>query len=171
MTAFALPPATIRTQRDVSPDAPQHRVLRELLWQRVPELADGVIEIVAIARERGIGAKVAVRSTTLGITADGACIGLHGQRIRDVERLAGERVGIIRFHPNPCRFAANALRVPVLSVSANDRGPRRITITVAPEHLSRALGKGGWNVRLAVKLTGWAITVCTPQERPVSVRP
>ena len=163
MTPLAARPAPVpRAVAGASPNARPNRRLRNLFCDRVPEVADGVVQIVSIARDPGACAKVAVYSCVPGVNADGVCIGWRGQRVRDIEsRLAGESITIVRFDADPCRFVVNALRVPVFSASVTAGARRRITVVVENPYFRRALGKEGRNVRLAAKLTGWAITVCT----------
>jgi transcription termination/antitermination protein NusA len=141
--------------------------LQEALTARVPELAQHSVEIVAVAREPGLWAKVAVRSHVPGMNAVGICIGWAGVRIADVEkRLHGERVSIVDFDSDPTRYVINALAIRSATAEITDADHRRIRVYVDPTDCPRALGKAGHNVRLARQLTGWAIYICTSDGGP-----
>ena len=134
------------------------RLLDYLLRQEIPEVANGIVEIKAIAREAGQRSKVAVYSTNSNVDPIGACIGHRGNRIQAVTgELGRERVDVILWDGNTRDFIRNALspaKVGLIEVSP-DRG--EATVTVTPDQLSLAIGKGGQNVRLAAKLTGFKI--------------
>ncbi len=134
------------------------RLLDYLLRQEIPEVANGIVEVKAIAREAGQRSKVAVYSNNSNVDPIGACIGHRGNRIQAVTgELGRERVDVILWDGNTREFIRNALspaKVGLIEVST-DRG--EATVTVTPDQLSLAIGKGGQNVRLAAKLTGFKI--------------
>lgn len=132
--------------------------LRAALHDRIPELADDLIEIVAVARDPGRCAKVAVRARIPGVNPVGACIGWGGLRISDVEkRLNGERVSIVAYDPDPATFVASALGLPSATTQITDPAHHEIQVRVDADDYPRALGKYGHNLRLAGRLTQWRI--------------
>jgi N utilization substance protein A len=136
-------------------------LVRKLFALEVPEIADGSVEIVAVAREAGHRSKIAVTSRMPGLNAKGACIGPMGQRVRNVmSELSGEKIDIIDFDEDPARFVANALSpAKVVSVSVIDEATRAARVVVPDFQLSLAIGKEGQNARLAARLTGWRIDI------------
>ena len=136
-------------------------LVRKLFTVEVPEIADGSVEIIAVARESGHRSKIAVRSTVNGLNAKGACIGPMGQRVRNVmSELAGEKIDIIDFDEDPARFVGNALSPSkVVSVTVVDAVARAARVVVPDYQLSLAIGKEGQNARLAARLTGWRIDI------------
>jgi len=136
-------------------------LVRKLFALEVPEVADGTVEIVALAREAGHRTKMAVRSTVPGVNAKGACIGPMGQRVRAVvAELHGEKIDIIDHSDDPATFVAAALSpAKVSSVDAIDLDTRSARVVVPDYQLSLAIGKEGQNARLAAKLTGWRIDI------------
>ena len=131
----------------------------------VPEVADRVIEIEAIAREPGHRTKVAVSSVDTRVDAVGACVGIRGSRIKNiVEEVAGEKIDIVRFNESPQVFIANALKPAEVKEILLNRDINRATVLVAEDQLSLAIGKKGQNVRLAARLSGWNIDILTPGE-------
>jgi len=136
-------------------------LVRKLFSLEVPEIADGSVEIVAVAREAGHRSKIAVRSKVAGLNAKGACIGPMGQRVRNVmSELSGEKIDIIDFDEDPARFVANALSPSkVVSVEVVDAATRSARVIVPDFQLSLAIGKEGQNARLAARLTGWRIDI------------
>ena len=136
-------------------------LVRGLFAQEVPEVADGSVEIVALAREAGHRTKVAVRSTVAGLGAKGACIGPVGSRVRAVTaELHGEKIDIVDWSPDPARFVASALSpARVSSVEVVDSVLRSARVVVPDYQLSLAIGKEGQNARLAARLTGWRIDI------------
>jgi transcription termination/antitermination protein NusA len=136
-------------------------LVRKLFALEVPEVADGTVEIVALAREAGHRSKVAVRSTVPGVNAKGACIGPMGARVRAVvNELHGEKIDIIDYSDDPARFVAAALSpAKVGSVEVIDLAARSARVVVPDYQLSLAIGKEGQNARLAAKLTGWRIDI------------
>ncbi len=136
-------------------------LVRKLFSLEVPEIAEGSVEIVAVAREAGHRSKIAVRSKVSGLNAKGACIGPMGQRVRNVmSELSGEKIDIIDFDEEPARFVANALSpAKVMSVTVIDAATRAARVVVPDFQLSLAIGKEGQNARLAARLTGWRIDI------------
>jgi N utilization substance protein A len=136
-------------------------LVRKLFSLEVPEIADGAVEIVAVAREAGHRSKIAVTSRMPGLNAKGACIGPMGQRVRNVmSELSGEKIDIIDYDEDPARFVANALSpAKVVSVSVIDEAGRAARVVVPDFQLSLAIGKEGQNARLAARLTGWRIDI------------
>ena len=136
-------------------------LVRKLFALEVPEVADGSVEIVAVAREAGHRSKIAVRSSVPGLNAKGACIGPVGSRVRAVTtELHGEKIDIVDYHEDPARFVAEALSPSrVSSVQVVDLTTRSARVIVPDYQLSLAIGKEGQNARLAAKLTGWRIDI------------
>ncbi len=136
-------------------------LVRKLFALEVPEIADGSVDIVAVAREAGHRSKIAVTSRVSGLNAKGACIGPMGQRVRNVmSELSGEKIDIIDFDDDPARFVANALSpAKVVSVTVIDENTRAARVVVPDFQLSLAIGKEGQNARLAARLTGWRIDI------------
>jgi N utilization substance protein A len=136
-------------------------LVRRLFALEVPEIADGTVEIVALAREAGHRSKVAVRTGVPGVNAKGACIGPMGQRVRAVvAELHGEKIDIIDWNEDPAAFVAAALSpARVSSVEVVDLAARSARVVVPDYQLSLAIGKEGQNARLAAKLTGWRIDI------------
>jgi N utilization substance protein A len=145
-------------------------LVRALFRFEVPEIADGTVEIAALAREAGHRTKIAVRSTVPGVNAKGACIGPMGARVRAVmTELKGEKIDIVDFSEDPARFVGAALSpARVQSVEIVDAAARTARVVVPDYQLSLAIGKEGQNARLAAKLTGWRIDIRpdTEQARP-----
>jgi N utilization substance protein A len=136
-------------------------LVRKLFALEVPEIAEGSVEIVAVAREAGHRSKIAVASQVPGLNAKGACIGPMGQRVRNVmSELAGEKIDIIDYDEDPARFVGNALSpAKVVSVTVIDQATRAARVVVPDFQLSLAIGKEGQNARLAARLTGWRIDI------------
>ncbi|QEM27542.1 transcription termination/antitermination protein NusA [Rhodococcus qingshengii] len=136
-------------------------LVRKLFALEVPEIADGSVEIINVAREAGHRSKIAVASRVQGLNAKGACIGPMGQRVRNVmSELAGEKIDIIDFDEDPATFVGNALSPSkVVSVTVVDPEARAARVIVPDFQLSLAIGKEGQNARLAARLTGWRIDI------------
>jgi N utilization substance protein A len=136
-------------------------LVRKLFALEAPEVADGSVEIVALAREAGHRTKIAVRATKPGVNAKGACIGPMGQRVRSVvTELHGEKIDIIDWSEDPAAFVGAALSpARVESVEVVDLAGRSARVVVPDYQLSLAIGKEGQNARLAAKLTGWRIDI------------
>ncbi len=143
-------------------------LVRLLFALEAPEIADGSVEIVAIAREAGHRSKIAVRATVPGVNAKGACIGPMGQRVRNViHELHGEKIDIIDHSEDPAEFIAHALSPSqVKGVTLVDPNARAARVVVPDFQLSLAIGKEGQNARLAAKLTGWRIDIRSDTELP-----
>ncbi|MGK5738980.1 transcription termination factor NusA [Micromonospora sp. URMC 103] len=142
-------------------------LVKKLFALEVPEIADGTVEIGAIAREAGHRTKIAVRSTTPGVNAKGACIGPMGQRVRAVmSELHGEKIDIIDWSDDPATFVGNALSpAKALRVEVVDLAGRAARVTVPDFQLSLAIGREGQNARLAARLTGWRIDIHSDAEQ------
>lgn len=135
------------------------KFLEQLFALEVPEIAAGTVEIKAIAREAGARSKIAVASNQEGIDPIGSCVGQKGTRVSAViSELGGEKIDIIEWADDAAKFIANSLSpAKIVNVEAGDR--REAKVLVNEDQLSLAIGKGGQNVRLAAKLTGWKIDV------------
>jgi len=138
------------------------KFLIELFKIEVPEVGQGLIEILGAARDPGLRAKIAVRSHDTRIDPVGACVGMRGSRVQAVSNeLAGERVDIILYDENPAQFVINAMSpAEVLSIVV-DEDTHTMDLAVDEEKLSQAIGRGGQNIRLASELTGWQLNVMT----------
>jgi N utilization substance protein A len=136
-------------------------LVKKLFAMEVPEIADGTVEIAAIAREAGHRTKVAVRSNSPAVRARGACIGPMGSRVRAVvTELHGEKIDIVDWDPDPATFVGNALSpAQVVSVSIVDEATKSARVIVPDFQQSLAIGKEGQNARLANRLTGWRIDI------------
>lgn len=136
-------------------------LLRRLFEQEVPEVYDGLVEIVSVAREAGDRSKVAVRSTDPNIDAVGTCVGPKGQRVQAiVNELKGENMDIVEWDEDPAVFIANALNPSqVVDVIFDEQNPKACTVVVPDYQLSLAIGKRGQNARLAAKLTNHKIDI------------
>jgi len=136
-------------------------LVRKLFELEVPEIADGTVEIMSLAREAGHRSKMAVRATVPGVNAKGACIGPMGARVRAVmSELRGEKIDIVDWAEDPATFVGNALSPSrVVSVTVVDEEARAARVVVPDFHLSLAIGKEGQNARLAARLTGWRIDI------------
>ncbi|WP_211589132.1 transcription termination factor NusA [Microbispora sp. H11081] len=136
-------------------------LVKKLFALEVPEIADGTVEIAAIAREAGHRTKIAVRSRKPGVNAKGACIGPMGSRVRNVmTELHGEKIDIIDWSEDPAEFVGNALSPARVSrVEVVDADSRTARVIVPDYQLSLAIGKEGQNARLANRLTGWRIDI------------
>ncbi|HCA85134.1 MAG TPA: transcription termination/antitermination protein NusA [Streptomyces sp.] len=143
-------------------------LVRKLFAMEVPEIADGSVEIAAIAREAGHRTKIAVRSTRAGLNAKGACIGPMGGRVRAVmAELLGEKIDIVDWSDDPAELVAHALSPARVSrVDIVDLAARSARVIVPDYQLSLAIGKEGQNARLAARLTGWRIDIRPDTEQP-----
>src|SRR3954464_8169917 len=136
-------------------------LVKKLFALEAPEVADGSVEIVAVAREAGHRTKIAVRATRAGLNAKGACIGPLGSRVRAVmAELHGEKIDIVDWSEDPAEMVGNALSpARVSSVTIVDLEARAARVVVPDYQLSLAIGKEGQNARLAARLTGWRIDI------------
>jgi N utilization substance protein A len=139
--------------------------IRKLFETEVPEVAERVIEIKAMAREPGFRTKLAVSSIDSKVDAVGACVGVRGSRIRNiVDELGGEKIDIVRWNESSQILIANALKPAEVEEVSLCFELGRSTIIVRDDQLSLAIGRRGQNVRLAARLTGWDIDILTPAE-------
>jgi len=139
--------------------------IKRLFESEVPEIAEGIIEIRALAREAGYRSKVAVTSYDDKVDPVGACVGVRGSRIKNiVDELGGEKIDIVRWNDSSQTLVANALMPAKVSEIALCFELGRATVVVEEDQLSLAIGKHGQNVRLAARLTGWDIDILTPDE-------
>jgi len=134
--------------------------LRSLFEIEVPEVAEGIVQIMHVAREPGSRSKVAVATNDSDIDPVGACVGVKGSRVQAVvQELRGEKIDIVPWSPDPARFICNALAPAEITRVIVDEGNRLMEVIVPDDQLSLAIGKRGQNVRLASKLSGWRIDV------------
>jgi len=147
----------------VSRAAPEFMI--ELFKLEVPEVGQGLVEIKGCARDPGDRAKIAVLAHDSRTDPIGACIGMRGSRVQAVSNdLNGERVDIILWHENPAQFVINAMAPAEVQSIIMDEEKHSMDIAVAEDKLSQAIGRGGQNVRLASKLTGWQLNVMTQDQ-------
>lgn len=134
--------------------------LMDLFRTEVPEISEGIVNIMGASREPGIRAKIAVASNNSDIDPVGACVGMKGSRVQNVvQELRGEKIDIIPWHVDPAKFVCNALAPAEISRVIIDEVNTTMEVIVPDEFLSIAIGKKGQNVRLASKLTGWHLDV------------
>lgn len=135
-------------------------LLMKLFEREVPEIHEGIVRIEACAREPGHRAKIAVSSTDPAVDPVGACVGMKGSRVDNVrQELKGEAIDIIPWHPDPVRFAVEAIRPASVSRVYIDEAKHTMELIVPDDQLAKAIGKRGQNVRLADQLTGWRIDI------------
>jgi N utilization substance protein A len=140
-------------------------LIRELFELEVPEIADGLVTIRAVAREPGYRAKIAVESRVQGVDPVGACVGPRGSRVRMVvSELRGEKIDIIPWNDEPARFVAKALAPARVREVVVDDDNQQATVIVPDDQLSLAIGRDGQNARLAAKLTGWRVDIKSETE-------
>jgi len=136
------------------------RFLVELFKIEVPEIGEGLIEILGAARDPGSRAKIAVKSIEARIDPIGACVGMRGSRVQAVSNeLAGERIDIVLWDENPAQFVINAMAPADVVSIVVDEESESMDIAVAEEQLSQAIGRGGQNVKMASDLTGWTLNI------------
>lgn len=136
------------------------RYLVKLFEMEVPEIYDGIVEIMSAAREPGQRAKIAVRTKDNSVDPVGACVGMKGSRVQNiVQELKGEKIDIVMWDEDVTRFACNALAPAEISKVFLDEENKEMEIVVPDAQLSLAIGKKGQNVRLAAKLTGWKLDI------------
>jgi transcription termination/antitermination protein NusA len=139
--------------------------LIELFKLEVPEVGQGLIQILGAARDAGVRAKIAVKSNDPRIDPVGACVGMRGSRVQAVSNeIAGERVDIIPHNANPAQFVINAMSPAEVMSVVVDEESHSMDIAVTEEKLSQAIGRGGQNIRLASQLTGWDLNVMTESD-------
>ncbi len=160
---FDIRPENRGPQLFVSRTSPD--LLIELFKLEVPEVSDGLIEIIGAARDPGLRAKIAVKAHDQRIDPVGACVGMRGSRVQAVSNeLNGERVDIILWNETPAQFVINAMSPADVSSIVVDEEKGSMTVAVEEENLSQAIGRGGQNVRLASELTGWELNVMNEDE-------
>jgi len=136
--------------------------LLELFKLEVPEVGQGLIDILGAARDPGLRAKIAVKSNDSRIDPVGACVGMRGSRVQAVSNeLAGERVDIILWDENPAQFVINAMSPAEVTSIVVDEESHSMDVAVDEDKLSQAIGRGGQNIRLASELTQWELNVMT----------
>jgi N utilization substance protein A len=135
-------------------------LLVKLFEQEVPEIYEGIVRIVAAAREPGVRSKIAVSSTQREVDPVGACVGVKGARVQAVvQELRGERIDIVPFDPDPARFVCNAIAPAEVTRVTINEGNRAMELVVPDDKLSLAIGRKGQNVRLASQLTNWKLDI------------
>ena len=136
------------------------KFIEKLFAMEAPEIENGTVEIKSVAREAGARSKISVYSNDEHIDAVGSCVGQKGTRVNTITgELSGEKIDIIPWSENPTQFVSNSLSpAKVLSIEIDEK-EHKATVEVADDQLSLAIGKGGQNVRLAAKLTGWRIDI------------
>jgi len=136
--------------------------LLDLFKIEVPEVGQGLIDILGAARDPGLRAKIAVKSNDARIDPVGACVGMRGSRVQAVSNeLAGERIDIILWDENPAQFVVNAMSPAEVTSIVVDEDAHSMNVAVEEDKLSQAIGRGGQNIRLASELTGWELNVMT----------
>ena len=139
--------------------------LIKLFELEVPEIEEGVLEIKSAARDPGARAKIAVKSNDQRIDPIGTCVGMRGSRVQAVtSELAGERVDIILWSPDPAQFVINAMAPAEISSIVVDEEKHSMDVVVDTDQLAQAIGRLGQNVRLASELTGWTLNIMTEEE-------
>ena len=138
------------------------KFLIELFKIEVPEVGQGLIDILGAARDPGLRAKISVKSNEPRIDPVGACVGIRGSRVQSVSNeLAGERVDIILWNENPAQYVINSMSPAEVISIVVDEDAHSMDVAVDEEKLSQAIGRGGQNIRLASDLTGWELNVMT----------
>ncbi len=140
-------------------------LLEELFRIEIPEIQDGIIDIMSISREAGMRSKVAVRSNNSTVGAVGTCVGQMGGRIQAIiKELQGEKIDVLEWDEDPSKFIANALKPAKISqVIIINEDERTAKVVVPNDQLSLAIGKRGVNVRLSVRLTGWKLDIISDE--------
>lgn len=137
----------------------QHLV-EKLFEAEVPEIYEGIVKIVSVAREPGARSKIAVMSRDADVDPVGACVGIKGSRVQSVvQELRGEKIDIVPWDADPARYIINAIQPAEVNKVIVDEGDRRMELVVPDEKLSLAIGRKGQNVRLASQLTGWRLDI------------
>ncbi|MEQ1532443.1 MAG: transcription termination/antitermination protein NusA [Sideroxydans sp.] len=139
--------------------------LKKLFELEVPEIEEGILQIVSASRDAGSRAKIAVRTNDQRLDPIGTCVGMRGSRVQAVtNELAGERVDIILWAEDPATFVINALAPAEVSSIMVDEDKHSMDVVIEEENLAQAIGRGGQNVRLATDLTGWVINLMTVEQ-------
>ena len=141
------------------------RYMMKLFEVEVPEIYDGIVQIVSAAREPGQRAKIAVYSKDTAVDPVGACVGMKGSRVQTiVQELQGEKIDIVPWDEDPARFVCNALAPAEISKVFVDEDNEEMEVVVPDSQLSLAIGRRGQNVRLAAKLTGWKLDILSDSD-------
>jgi N utilization substance protein A len=134
--------------------------LVKLFEMEVPEIAEGIVNVMGVSREPGFRAKIAVSSSESDVDPIGACVGMKGSRVQNVvQELQGERIDIIPWSPDPAKFVSSSLAPAEVAMVLVDEDKKSLMVVVPDDQLSLAIGRQGQNVRLASKLLGWNIDV------------
>ncbi len=142
-----------------------NQFMAKLFMQEVPEIYDGIVEIISVARDPGSRAKIAVYTSDNSIDPVGACVGMRGSRVQSVvNELQGEKIDIIKWNPDVASFVISSLAPAEATKVVLDEDIERIEVIVPDDHLSLAIGRRGQNVRLASQLTKWDIDILTEAE-------
>ncbi len=142
----------------LSRSSPQ--LVEKLFQSEVPEIYEGIVNIVGVAREAGSRSKIAVASRNSDVDAVGACVGIKGSRVQAVvQELRGEKIDIVPFDEDPARYIINAIQPADVNKVIVDEADHRMELVVPDEKLSLAIGRKGQNVRLAAQLTGWKLDI------------
>jgi transcription termination/antitermination protein NusA len=146
-------------------------ILKKVFYLEIPEISNGLVELKSVAREAGSRSKVAVWTDSENVDPIGSCVGQRGARIQTIiSELGGEKVDIIEYSDEPMKYIANALSpAKIIDIKVNVE-EKKAVVTVAEDQLSLAIGKGGQNVRLAARLTGWKIDIME-KKREVAAKP
>ncbi len=140
-------------------------ILRQIFYLEIPEIANGLVEIKAVAREAGSRSKVAIWTDAENVDPVGSCVGQRGSRVQTmISELGGEKIDIIEYDDDPEKFIANALAPAKIMAIELDQVEHKATVKVSSDKLSLAIGKAGQNVRLAARLTGWKIDIIEATE-------
>lgn len=138
--------------------------LEKLFHMEVPEMSEGIVRVMAVSREPGFRAKIAVSSSESDVDPVGACVGMKGSRVQNVvQELQGERIDIVTWSPDPAKYVYNALSPAHVSMVRVDDDAKSLLVVVPNDQLSLAIGRQGQNVRLASRLLGWRIDVKSEQ--------
>ncbi|MBL6623359.1 MAG: transcription termination/antitermination protein NusA [Rhizobiales bacterium] len=142
-----------------------NQFMAKLFMQEVPEIYDGIVEIISVARDPGSRAKIAVYTSDNSIDPVGACVGMRGSRVQSVvNELQGEKIDIVKWNPDVASFVISSLAPAEATKVVLDEDIERIEVVVPVDHLSLAIGRRGQNVRLASQLTKWDIDILTEAE-------
>jgi transcription termination/antitermination protein NusA len=135
-------------------------LVEKLFQAEVPEIFEGIVKVVAVAREAGSRTKIAVASRSGDVDPVGACVGIKGSRVQAVvQELRGEKIDIVPFDEDPARYVINAIQPADVNKVIVDEADHRMELIVPDEKLSLAIGRKGQNVRLAAQLTGWKLDI------------
>ena len=139
--------------------------LKRLFELEVPEIEEGLLEIMSASRDPGLRSKIAVKANDQRIDPVGTCVGMRGSRVQAVTgELAGERVDIVLWSIEPAQFVINAMAPAEVSSIVVDEDKHSMDLAVSEEQLAQAIGRGGQNIRLASELTGWELNILTEEE-------